>query len=71
MKTIIIGRNPDNDIIIDNKSTTVSGYHAALKVDNNGNICLCDSSTNGTFINGVKAPKGEDVAMKKGDEKST
>lgn len=68
MKIIKIGRNPDNDIVISDKSTTVSGYHAVLKVDNNGNISLCDSSTNGTFINGVKAPKGADVAIKKGDE---
>lgn len=68
MKTIKIGRNPDNDIVITDKTTTVSGYHAVLKVDNNGNISICDSSTNGTFVNGVKASKGADVAIKKGDE---
>jgi serine protease Do len=68
MKTIKIGRNPDNDIILDDSSRTVSGYHAVLKVYDNGNITLNDNSTNGTYINGVKANKGIEVAVKKGDE---
>jgi serine protease Do len=68
MKTIKIGRNPDNDIVIDDSSRTVSGYHAVLKVYDNGSITINDSSTNGTYINGTKATKGIEVAVKKGDE---
>ena len=68
MKTIRIGRKPDNDIVITDETQTVSGYHAVLKVSDNGSITLCDSSTNGTFINGIKATKNVDVTVKKGDE---
>jgi serine protease Do len=68
MKTIRIGRKPDNDIVITDETQTVSGYHAVLKVSDNGSITLCDSSTNGTYINGIKVSKDVDVSVKKGDE---
>jgi len=68
MKIIKIGRNPDNDIVIDDSSRTVSGYHAVLKVYKNGKITINDNSTNGTFINGTKANKGIEVVVKKGAE---
>ncbi len=68
MKTIKIGRNSDNDIVIDDSTRTVSGAHAVLKVYDIGNITINDNSTNGTFINGVKVTKGIEVAVKKGDE---
>jgi serine protease Do len=68
MKTIKIGRKPDNDIIINDETRTVSGYHALMKVYDNGTVTICDCSTNGTFINGVKATKDVDVPIKKGDE---
>lgn len=68
MKTIKIGRKQDNDIIINDETRTVSGYHALMKVYDNGTVTICDCSTNGTFINGVKATKDVDVPIKKGDE---
>lgn len=68
MKTIKIGRNPDNDIVINDESRTVSGYHAILKVSDNGTLTICDNSTNGTYINGVKAAKNGEIPVKKGDE---
>jgi pSer/pThr/pTyr-binding forkhead associated (FHA) protein len=68
MKTIKIGRNPDNDIVINDESRTVSGHHVILKVSDNGTLTICDSSTNGTYINGVKAEKNGEVPVKKGDE---
>lgn len=68
MKTIKIGRKSDNDIVITDETLTVSGYHAVLKLFDNGNIRICDNSTNGTYINGVKTIKNVEVLIKKGDE---
>ncbi len=68
MKTYKIGRNPDNDIVIGDENRTVSGYHAVLKVNDNGIITICDNSTNGTLVNGVKITKDLDMPVKKGDD---
>ena len=68
MKTIKIGRNQDNDIVIDDSSRTVSGFHAIITVYDNGKIAINDNSTNGTFINGAKATKGIEVNIKIGDK---
>src|SRR5665811_671197 len=68
MRTIKIGRNPDNDIVINDETTNVSGYHAILKVFEDGTFTICDKSTNGTFINGVKATKGIEVPVQKCDD---
>ena len=50
MKTYKIGRNPDNDIVIQDDTRLVSRYHAVLKVQDNGTMTICDTSTNGTFL---------------------
>jgi pSer/pThr/pTyr-binding forkhead associated (FHA) protein/uncharacterized membrane protein YhaH (DUF805 family) len=68
MKIIKIGRNPDNDIVIHDETRTVSGYHAVLKVYDNGTLTICDNSTNGTFIDGIRALKNIDVSVKKGNK---
>ena len=68
MKKIKIGRNSDNDLVVNDETSTVSGHHAVLKDYDNGTLTICDNSTNGTFINGVKATKGVDVSVKKGDK---
>ena len=68
MKTIKIGRNPDNDIEVNDDSNIVSRYHAVLKVYDNGSITICDISTNGTYINGVKASKNIDTPVNHGDD---
>lgn len=53
MKKITIGRNPTNDIIINNPS--VSSTHALIIIEDTGEIILKDlNSTNGTFVNGKK-----------------
>ena len=67
MKIYKIGRNPDNDIVIKDQSQHVSRYHATLTVKDNGTITICDRSTNGTKINGVKATKGVDLPVNKGE----
>lgn len=51
-----IGRNPDNDFIIDDM--TVSGYHAHITFQDDGSIYIEDHSTNGTVINGSLLHKG-------------
>ncbi|MDD4759155.1 MAG: FHA domain-containing protein [Lascolabacillus sp.] len=68
MKTFRIGRNPDNDIVIDDDSLLVSRYHATLKVYDNGTITICDTSRNGTYVNGVKIAKGVETAARREDK---
>lgn len=50
MRTIKIGRNPDNDIVFN--VPTVSGNHAVINISDDGQIVISDFSTNGTCING-------------------
>ncbi|MDP2278157.1 MAG: FHA domain-containing protein, partial [Nitrospirota bacterium] len=50
--TVTIGRNPGNDINIDNLA--VSGFHAKL-INRGGSFFIEDlNSTNGTFVNGKR-----------------
>ncbi|MBR1871967.1 MAG: DUF805 domain-containing protein [Bacteroidales bacterium] len=50
MKTIRIGRNNDNDIVV--SSDRVSRYHADIIVDA-GRVTIVDHSANGMLVNGV------------------
>ena len=50
MRNFRIGRNADNDIVYSDPS--ISGSHADLTIEDNGQIILTDHSTNGTFVNG-------------------
>lgn len=68
MKTYKIGRNPDNDIVVQDDTLIVSRYHATINVSNNGSITIIDNSTNGTFINGNRAQKGVETSVRNGDE---
>ena len=53
-----VGRGTDNDLYLNH--TSVSKVHAALKMDNLGDLLVADTgSTNGTHINGVRIPYGE------------
>lgn len=52
MKTIYIGRNAGNDIMLNDPS--VSGRHAEITIGDDGQIVLTDYSTNGTFVNGMQ-----------------
>lgn len=51
MRTIKIGRNADNDIVI--ASDQVSRYHADILLDDNGQYSITDHSSNGTMVNGT------------------
>ncbi len=65
--TVIIGR--EADVLQDyfNKSSYISRHHAKLYVDGE-QLYIEDASTNGTCVNGVKLPKLQKTALKKGDE---
>ena len=63
MKTYKIGRNQDNDIVIDDSTRMVSRYHAILKVYENGKITICDISTNGTYINSKKITSNIEIQV--------
>ncbi len=51
MKTLSIGRNNSNDVVI--KDSFVSGTHCSITLDEKGKFYLQDlGSSNGTFVNG-------------------
>jgi hypothetical protein len=63
MKQIRIGRNNDNDVVIDDNS--VSRYHATL-IENNGVYLLSDNnSSNGSFVNGSRL--ADEIELKEND----
>jgi pSer/pThr/pTyr-binding forkhead associated (FHA) protein len=54
MKIIKIGKEVDNDMIIEG-DPSVSRYHIQLFIDDEGNVFVTDcNSTNGTYINGQR-----------------
>ena len=67
MKTYKIGRNPDNDIVIQDNTRLVSRYHAVLKVNDNGTMTICDTSTNGTFINRERINSNTEISVVRND----
>lgn len=68
MQTIKIGRGTENDLILQDSTNSVSREHAILKLCDNGEITLCDSSTNGTYVNGEKIVPYINVPVRKGDD---
>lgn len=58
MKTIKIGRGPNNDVVI--KDEVVSTSHAIITVSDFGEVSIEDlNSKNGTFVNGEKITKAK------------
>ena len=64
MKQLKIGRNQDNDIVIDD--TSVSRHHATIIQTNNSFIVCDNSSSNGTFVNGQRIE--DDTVLKQNDK---
>ncbi|MEI6124311.1 MAG: FHA domain-containing protein [Bacteroidota bacterium] len=53
MINITIGRNPSNDVVINDPN--VSRQHASITLNNDGSYYICDlGSRNGTYVNGKK-----------------
>ena len=52
-----IGRNPDNDIVINNR--TISGRHATLSYEGGFFYITDNNSTNGVFVNDIRIEKNK------------
>ncbi|MBO7476831.1 MAG: FHA domain-containing protein [Salinivirgaceae bacterium] len=62
---ISIGRNPDNDIVVDSNFNTVSGHHATI-TRSGDNYVFEDHSTNGSYVNGQRV-HNTTVILRHGD----
>ena len=63
---ITIGRDSDNDVVVDNK--LASRHHALIQKIKDAYFIKDEESTNGTFVNGVKIPAGKYVKLNKDDK---
>lgn len=70
MKKLIIGRGNDCDIVIPDDSDLVSRHHAELIFDFWGKMQIVDTSSNGTFLNGVRLAKGQPMEVRRTDNVS-
>ncbi len=62
---IHIGRDADNDVVVDNK--LASRHHAMIQKIKNAYFIKDEDSTNGTFVNGVRIPAGKYVKLNRDD----
>lgn len=67
-ENITIGRDPKtSQIVVDEGCELVSRTHCTVKGDaKTGSYSVTDHSTNGTFINGERLPKGVAVSVPRG-----
>ena len=63
---ITIGRDTDNDVVVDNK--LASRHHAMIQKIKEAYFIKDVGSTNGTFINGVRLGPNEKARVQRGDE---
>jgi len=63
---ITIGRESDNDVVVDNK--LASRHHALIQKIKDSYFIRDEESTNGTWVNGVKIPSGKYVKLNTGDK---
>lgn len=63
---ITIGRDTDNDVVVDNK--LASRHHAMIQKIKDAYFIKDVGSTNGTFVNGVRIPSDKYVKLKPGDK---
>ena len=63
---ITIGRDSDNDIVVDNK--LASRHHAVIQKIKNAYFLKDENSTNGTFVNSIRIPKDKYVRLNIGDQ---
>ena len=66
MKIIKVGRNPDNDIVIEN-DLKVSRHHLQIHLDDNGVYTIVDNSLNGTYV-GRKCIHHQSARISENDE---
>jgi pSer/pThr/pTyr-binding forkhead associated (FHA) protein len=63
---ISIGRDSDNDIVVDNK--LASRHHAMIQKIKNAYFLKDENSTNGTFVNGKRIPNDKYIKLNSGDK---
>ena len=63
---ITIGRDSDNDVMVDNK--LASRHHAVIQKIKDQYFIKDDGSTNGTFVNDIRIPKEKYIKLKPGDK---
>lgn len=63
---ITIGRETDNDVVVDNK--LASRHHALIQKIKKDYFIKDENSTNGTYVNQVKIPSGKYVKLNSGDK---
>ena len=63
---ITIGREYDNDVVIDNK--LASRHHAVIQKIKDAYFIKDENSTNGTFVNDRRIPEGKYIKLNKGDK---
>lgn len=63
---ITIGRDTDNDVVVDNK--LASRHHALIQKIKDAYFIKDMGSTNGTFINGTTIPSDKYVKLRPGDK---
>lgn len=63
---ISIGRETDNDVVVDNK--LASRHHALIQKIKKDFFIKDENSTNGTYVNNVKIPSGKYVKLNPGDK---
>ena len=66
MKSYSIGRDESSNIIINDPTQLVSRRHAVLNV-NGRKMTIVDSSSNGTYINGIRITPGVPVPVTRKD----
>lgn len=65
---VTLGRSPSNNIVFPTSTEGVSGNHCVV-INNNGQLYVKDTSTYGTFVNGInRLPKDQLVSVKVGDK---
>lgn len=60
-----LGRGAENSLVFDNQQ--VSRFHAEIVFENQGWLLTDLNSTNGTFVNGVRATPGQQIRLNPGD----
>lgn len=63
---ITIGREFDNNVVVDNK--LASRHHAVIQKIRDAYFIKDENSTNGTFVNGRKIPEGKYIRLNLGDK---
>ncbi len=61
---VVLGRGPDSPILLD--GTGISRDHIAIQVEEE-NLFITDLSSNGTWINGERIPKGQRCRVRESD----